>query len=98
MVNEKPKEIIVDILQKAAIGNLNTTHNFNPQHIANAIIDKINFEKSYNEIKNESLLNYLNERKNEMHTELDKCEKHEKLLKNYIRGKISVYEEILNKF
>lgn len=96
MKTDRAKQIIVEILQKSLIGQLNLSSNFKPQFVADAIADKVNFEKSYTDTKHEILIKAIRNAKNEMEVELEKTSNNETLLKNFIRGKLTAYDEILN--
>lgn len=100
METNRAKEIIVSILQRALTGQLDASSNVNPQFIADAIATKIDFGKSYTELKNDRIISTLIEaimiNKNSMKNEFEKLTEKEKLLANFIKGKLTAYEEILN--
>jgi len=96
MENDRAKQIIVRVLQNALTGQLDPSSHFNPQFVADAIADKVNFEKSYGDVKNERLIKSIMASKNDVKAELDKLSPDEKLLANFIRGKLEVYEELLS--
>jgi len=95
MKKDRAKELIVSILQKSLIGQLDSSSNFKPQSVAEAIVDKVNFEKSYTDTKHELLIKALIAAKEEMKAEMDKLAPDQTLLKNFIHGKLAAYDEIL---
>lgn len=99
METNRAKEIIVSILQTALTGKLDSSSNFRPQDVADAIENKINFGKCYNDIKNDKILSNIiddiTNKKNEMKKELENLNKDEKLLINFLLGKLTAYDEIL---
>jgi hypothetical protein len=101
MKNEKTKEIIIGLLQSALTNKLKIDSHVNPQHIADAIIQKTQFETSFNgNLKKEVLetvINNITECKDELDKEYDNLDiEKEKLLRNFVRGKSTAYEEILD--
>lgn len=99
MEPNRAKQIIVDILQTALSGKLDSSCNFNPQAVADAIAVKINFEKTYNNFKSDeitgSIIDFLNKCKKEMNEQLN--DNNDNIfLSNFIRGKITAYDEILS--
>lgn len=96
----KAKQTIITILQNALMGHLDPSSNFKPQDVADAIEDKINFGKCYNDVKNDKILsNIINDikcKQDEMNKCLNDLKENDKLLANFIRGKITAYDEILN--
>jgi hypothetical protein len=99
METNRAKEIIVSVLQIALTGKLDPSSNFKPQDVADAIENKINFGKCYNDIKNDKILSNIiddiTNKKNEMKKELENLNKDEKLLINFLLGKLTAYDEIL---
>jgi len=95
MENDRAKQIIVTILQKSLVGHLDPSSNFNPQFVASAIADKVNFEKSYTDTNHELLIKTITAAANEMKTEMSKLTSDQTLLKNFIHGKLAAYGEIL---
>jgi len=93
------KDIIVEVLQKSLAGQLDPSSNINPKNIADAIAVRVNFEKTFQDSKNDNfigtLVDYVNGKWIETDDELNNLTEDEKLLKNFIRGKITAYEEIL---
>lgn len=95
MKKDKAKQIIVSLLQKSLIGHLNPISDYKPQAVADAIIDKVNFEKTYANLKHEYLIKTVDASKLEMKAEMAKLTSEQTLLKNFIHGKITAYDEIL---
>lgn len=105
MENGRAKEIIVNILQEAF--RTNDANNFNPQFVADAILSRVIFEKTYNQMKCDKIVGTLTESiviENLIPTEqylqdIEEQEKSasytEKYLKNFVQGKITAYNEIL---
>lgn len=96
MENDRAKQVIVTILQKSLTGQLDPSSNFNPQFVASAIADKVNFEKSYDNVKAERLIKTVIALKKNMQDELVKLTPEDTLLKNFLRGKITAYDELLS--
>jgi len=96
----RAKEIIISILQNALAGKLDPSSNFKPQDVADAIAVKIDFEKTFNTSKYDeifgTLLDTIFSLNVEMKKELEHLDENEKLLKNFILGKLTAYEEILS--
>lgn len=96
MRNDKAKSVIVGVLQ-TALKNSNP----NPQHIADAIIQKIQFETSLGEAVNieviQTIIESVEACKKEMDEEFEKLNpKEDTLLRNFIRGKSHAYQEMLD--
>ena len=100
METNRAHEIIVSVLQSALVGKLNPMSNFKPQDVADAIATKVEFEKTYNNSKSDTIIGTLIDnivfRKEQMQNELDKIDTKEIVLRNFIQGKLTAYEEILN--
>jgi len=100
MKNIQIKQIIIGLLQSTLIGKLKEDSSFNPQQVADAIVAKIDFEKPYNEIKNDKFIYDIKEliikHKNDNNQELKKLKPEEKLLGNFIHGKLTICDEILD--
>jgi len=98
MKPNKANKIILELLQKSLAGKI-SDNEFNPRFLAEAIEAKINFEKPYHEIRNDMLVEGLKGSlvllENEMNEEL-KMNKEDKLLCNFIRGKLTAYMEIFD--
>lgn len=94
------KQIMITTLQRGLTGNLKLHANITPQKLADAIIAKIDFSKPYSEMENErlvsTLIDSINNLDKEMREELDTLKREEKLLANFIHGKLTAYAEILN--
>ena len=93
--------IIVEILQNALINQLKSESKFNPQHVANAIEEKIKFGQSAEEKFNREILDTIIEAIETSKTENEQSFEQlnpeaEKLLRNFIRGKIHAYDEVLD--
>lgn len=94
---DRAKQIIVEILQKSLVGQLDTSTNFRPQVVADAIAAKVDFGKTYIELRNDKVISKLTEAivllKDEMKIESEKADT--PMLKNFIFGKLATYEEVL---
>jgi len=104
MKNTKAKLTIIKILQSSLSGELKSFSKFNPQFVADAIIEKTEFDRTYSEAEGkkvtetiESMKSTINIFKDSMQKELSTLGKDEKLLANFIRGKLTSYEEVLDK-
>lgn len=99
MENTRANEIIIEILQKALTGQLDSSSNISPKVIAEAISTRVVFEKAYEiaEVDNAigTLIDLIVEFKKTMQDELENLDPCDKLLSNFIRGKITAYEQIL---
>ncbi|MFW6311922.1 MAG: hypothetical protein ACOC1K_06780 [Nanoarchaeota archaeon] len=100
----KVKNTITNILQVSLFGHLNNSSNFKPQIVADAIIKRVEFDRPYSETENKKLIDILDSirdeilvLKKEMEEEYTKTVENEKLLSNFTRGKITAYEEIIEK-
>jgi len=96
MKKDRAKQIIISVLQKSLVGQLDSSNNFNPQFVADAIADKVNFEKSYTDIKHELLIKTIIAAKSEMKVKMAELTSEQTLLKNFIHGKLAAYDEILS--
>jgi len=95
------KLIIVEILQKAIAGQLKANTTFNPQHIADAINQMVDFDTPLLESGCKEVIKTVVDSvevcKNEMDEEFEKLDpKKNTLLRNFIRGKSHAYQEILD--
>jgi hypothetical protein len=98
MENNRAHEIIVEVLQKALVGKL--CANINLHDIADAIAAKVEFEKSYTTSKSDKIFGTIIDKiltlQDEAIFEMSKTSQDEKLLRNFIQGKITAYNEILD--
>jgi len=99
MGTNKAKEIIVTILQNALAGQLDSSSNLNPRCIADAIASMVEFEKEYVNVGNDKVVETLRDsittKRTEMQTEYGAINESEKILRNFINGKITAYDEML---
>jgi hypothetical protein len=111
METNRANQVIVEVLQGALAGQLKPESTVNPQRIAEAIATKVEFEKTYNDTKSDTLAGTLIDKvvalKNDAEAELEKSKRYERdrslingeeqpsLIQNYIHGKINAYQEIL---
>jgi len=98
MENNRAHEIIVEVLQNALTGKLST--NVNLHDIADAIAVKVEFEKSYTNLKKDKvvgeIIDAIVKKQNEMQSEYDNLDpKTQVLLQNFINGKLTAYLEVL---
>ena len=101
-MNEE-KDILIDALQSYMIGKLDPSANFSPQALADALITKVNFNRPIGEA-GWSKLNEMRLKLNEairlldddMKREMRLLQPEEKLLANFVRGKLTAYAEILD--
>lgn len=101
MKKDQAKLIIVEILQNTLVGQLKSDATFNPQHVADAINQKIEFGSTMGENVNKEVIETIIESvetcKKEMDIEFEKLDsKTETLLRNFIRGKSTAYQEMLD--
>lgn len=94
------EQIIIELLQLTLKGKLKKDTNFNPQAVANAIVTKVDFGMSLNDVEYKrviaQLYNKLLVYKSDMDEELRDVKPEEKILSNFVRGKITAYNEILD--
>ena len=95
------KEIIIELIQNSLIGELDSSSNFSPQFLADAIIKKVNFNRTYKEKnvkKIEDALNSFNDMidkiDEDMNNELEQLGSDEVLLKNFVRGQKTTCEKL----
>jgi len=101
---EKQKQILVKLIQASLTGKINTSTNFNPQFLADAILKKLEFNRPIKE-RNAKSVNeavktfeeWINEINGEMVIELEQLGKDEKLLGNFIRGQKTTCDKLKNK-
>jgi hypothetical protein len=95
------KDLLIGLIQAYATGKV--TNDFNPQILAEAISTKADFTQPidiFSANKNRDVVRKLTRGvkslKKEMEGELKKLDKEEKLFANFLRGKITSYQEILD--
>jgi hypothetical protein len=93
------KDTLITLIQIYATGKVNS--DFNPQALAEGISQKIDFDQPidiFSANKNRDVVRKLKQGlsklKKEMEEELKKLNKEEKLFANFLRGKITAYQEI----
>jgi hypothetical protein len=100
METNRAKEIIIEILQKSLSGQLDPSSNFSPVNIADAIAQKIDFEKPFNDSSRDQfaayMINKILDFQEDMTQEMQKLEDDNRLLTNYVKGKLTAYKEILD--
>jgi len=101
MTDKQVKLVIVTTLQQTLAGQLKLDTQFNPQRVADAIIEKINFQQPTNEAKFheiiETIIDSVETCQNELNDEFEELDQDkEKLLRNFIRGKIIAYQEMID--
>jgi prophage DNA circulation protein len=98
MENNRAHEIMVEVLQKALAGKL--CANINLHGIADAIAVKVDFEKTYTTSKSDQItgkvIDAILARQDEMSKEMEKVDKDQPVLKNFINGKLTAYTEVLS--
>jgi len=95
------KDLLIGLIQTYATGKV--TNGFSPQILAEAINQKIDFTQPidiFSANKNRDVVRKLTRGvkalKKEMEGELKKLDKEEKLFANFLRGKITAYQEIID--
>lgn len=95
------KDILIGLIQVYATGKV--SNDFNPQVLAEAISQKADFTQPidiFSANKNRDVVRKFTKGirtlKKEMEEELKKLDKEEKLLANFIRGKITAYKEMID--
>ena len=93
------KDTLITLIQIYATGKVNS--GFNPQVLAEAISKQVDFDQPidiFSANKNKEVVRKtrqgLSQLKKEMEIELKKLGKDEKLFANFLRGKITAYQEI----
>ena len=99
MKNEK--EILINLIQSSLKGKINPESDFNPQFLAEAIITKLNLNKTVTERNSkkvedaiEKFESFINEIDSDMDIELEQLGKDETLLKNFARGQKTTCEKL----
>lgn len=100
METPRANEIIIEVLQDALRGHLDPSSNFNPQNVASAITSKVEFEKTYNNTKSDAIAGTLIDKivsyAASMESELSIVNPEEVIFANFLRGKITAYNEVLD--
>lgn len=100
MKKDEVKNIIVDLVQKTLKEKIDLKSDINPQLFAEALITKIDFSKPSYEIYCEQIIEKINDAisdyEKDMNGELNKLNENEKLLANFIRGKLTAYQEMMH--
>ena len=93
------KDLLVSLIQNYAIGKVNSE--FSPQILAESIFKQVNINRPIDIFlagKNKETIkkvsNGLPVLKKDMENELEKLDEEEKLFANFLRGKITAYQEI----
>jgi len=99
MKNER--DILIELIQASLIGKLDPSSNFSPQVFADAIITKLDLNRTLEERnakKVEDVVKSFNEAitsiDKDMDTELEQLGKDEVLLKNFVRGQKEACEKL----
>jgi len=94
---ENEKKILVNLIQAQLAGKIDPSSNFNPQSFADAIITKLDLNRTLEErnAKNvdeaiQSFTKMIEDIDNDMDTELEQLGKDEVLVKNFVRGQKTV--------
>jgi len=95
------KEIIIELIQNSLIGELDSSSNFKPQFLADAIIKKLNLNRTLKETnakKIDEIVNSFNDMINDidkdMNIEYEQLGADEVLLKNFVRGQKTTCEKL----
>jgi len=97
------RNMIIELIQNSLIGKLDPSSNFNPQFLADAILEKLEFNKTYKEIKCDninSIINsfnqMINDIDNDMNSEIEKLgdSSSDLLIKNFARGQKTACEKL----
>jgi len=101
MKTDEQKIVLVELLQKSLAGQIDPSSNFNPHFLAEAILNKLEFnqtieEKNAKKVEDavKSFNDMINEIDDEMTTELEQLGKDEVLLKNFVRGQKTTCEKL----
>jgi len=97
----KEKTLVVEMLQSTLAGKLDPSSNFNPQHLAEAIVEKLNFNLTPIERKTKSVEDaiksfeeMINGLDADMDNELLQLGKEEIMVKNFVRGQKTACEKL----
>lgn len=97
----KNKEDIIKLIQLSLTGELDPSSNFKPQFLADAIITKLNLNRSFKEINAEkieevvdSFSDMIDEIDKDMDTEFEQLGNDEVLLKNFVKGQKTTCEKL----
>lgn len=95
------RDLLIGLIQTYATGKV--TNGFNPQALAEAISQQVNFNQPidiFSANKNRDVVlkitRGVKSLKNDMEAELKNLDKEEKLFANFLRGKITAYKELLD--
>jgi len=95
------KTILVDLIQTSLAGKIDPSSNFNPQDFADAIITKLDLNRTLTErtAKNveeliESFTGMINDIDSDMDIELEQLGEDEVMVKNFVRGQKTVCEKL----
>lgn len=95
------RNIIIETIQSALVGHLDSSSNFNPASLANAIETKISFNESFEEKNVKQVKEFIihinetiNDIDNDMNNELEQLGPDETVLKNFIMGQKTACEKI----
>jgi len=95
------KDTLITLIQVYATGKVNS--GFNPQVLAETISQRVDFDQPidiFSANKNRDVIRKLSNGvralKKDMEGELKKLDKEEKLFANFLRGKITAYQELMD--
>lgn len=95
------EEIIIKLIQSSLTGELDTSSNFKPQFLANAIIQKLNLNRTFKETNAKKIeevvddfIDMIDEIDKDMDIESQQLGNDEILLKNFIKGQKTVCEKL----
>ena len=101
---ENKRNDIIELIQNSLVGKIDASVNFNPRFLAEAILEKLEFNKSLKDRSNEKIDNVItsfndmiNDIDNDMDTELGLLSESDTLLKNFIRGQKTACEKLKDK-
>jgi len=95
------EKIVIELIVNALSGKLDSSSNFNPKFLAEAIVQKLNFNLTLEESKlksiNESIITFnsmIDDIDKDMDEEMSKLTEKETLLKNFILGQKTACEKL----
>lgn len=99
--NEEQRKLVIELIQTSLIGKIDPSINFNPQFLADAILEKLDFNLPLEE-RNSKIVNntikvfegMLDEINKDMDNEMEQLGKDEVLLKNFIKGQKTACEKL----
>jgi len=95
MEKQDAKNAIVQVLQNVLTGHLRFESNLKPANVADAIMQRVEFSSSFSEVQNKQMFLEIKALIIAAQEDLNNIDESEKLLRNFAKGKLEAYEEVL---